>query len=82
MIRLFATLCSMFTVSPGMPAVEFCNEVVIAEKPLETDVGREMAACNVTAQQQIAAMLPEGYTVRDFRCDTDKGKNFRPRNSI
>lgn len=56
MITLLATLCHMATVSPGVPAIEFCQEQVVARA--ESDE----ATCYIMAQQLIAPRLLPGYT--------------------
>ena len=76
MITMLATLCHMATVSPGMPAIEFCQEQVIARAESSEEV------CYLMAQQIIAPRLLPGYTVRNIRCASDKDGKDSPRNSI
>lgn len=76
MITMLATLCHMATVAPGMPAIEFCQEQVIARS--ESDV----ESCYMMAQQIIAPRLMPGFTVRGIRCASDKDGKDKPRNAI
>lgn len=74
MITMLATLCHMSSVSPGTPAIEFCQEQVVAQRD-----GEDTDSCYVIAQQIIAPRLMPGFTVKQIRCI--KG-NETPRNAI
>ena len=81
MITLLATLCHMATVSPGMPAVEFFQEQVVAHKDEEA-TSDNIAACYVAAQMLIAPRLTPGYTVHEIRCASDRDGKDKPRDAI
>lgn len=72
-ITMLATLCHMATVAPGVPAIEFCQEQVVARGEGEVE------SCYMAAQQIIAPRLEAGYTVKQIRCA--KG-NETPRDAI
>lgn len=81
MITMLATLCHMATVSPGMPAIEFCQEVVV-DKSIEEPTKENIAACYLAAQPTIAARIMPGFTVHEIRCAGDKDAKDKPKNSI
>jgi hypothetical protein len=75
-ITMLATLCHMATVGPGVPAIEFCQEQVVARAESSEE------SCYMMAQQIIAPRLMPGFTVRGIRCATDKDGKDRPRDAI
>lgn len=81
MITMLATLCHMATVSPGMPAIEFCQEYVIAQKE-DSGSPEEITACYIAAQAVVAQRLKPDETVKEIRCATDKDGKDKPRNAI
>ena len=81
MITMLATLCHMATVSPGMTAVEFCQEQIVAQQDQEP-TRENIAACFAAAQMTIASMLPRGYTVHEIRCASDRDGGDKPRDAI
>lgn len=82
-ITMFATLCHMATVSPGMPPVEFCQEQIVgrADKDVATkkEIEEAVTGCFTAAQMEIAARLLPGFTVKEIRCEPGNGK---PKGSI
>lgn len=82
MITMLATLCHMATVSPGVPAIEFCQEQVVAQRDTGDDSDDAINACYVAAQQIIAPRLLPGFTVKSIRCANDRQGKDKPRNSI
>lgn len=81
MITMLATLCHMATVAPGMPAIEFCQEQVVAQRDDEA-TKENITACYLAAQPIIAQRLAPGYTVHSIRCAGDKDGKDKPRNAI
>lgn len=87
-ITMLATLCHMASVSPGMPAVEFCEEVVVAERVEDIDprdkAAKEAAVgvCYNAAQMTIAQRLMPGFTVHAIRCSDGHDGQDKPRNAI
>lgn len=79
MITMLATLCHLATVSPGMPAIEFCQEQIVAQRD---DDGATAESCYAAAQQVIAPRLMPGFTVKEIRCASDKDGKDHPRNAI
>lgn len=81
MITMLATLCHMATVAPGMPAIEFCQEQVVAQREDEP-TKENINACYLAAQPLIASRLMPGYTVHNIRCASDKDGKDKPRDAI
>lgn len=81
MITMLATLCHMATVSPGMPAIEFCQEVVV-DRSIDEPTAENITACYLAAQPTIAQRLVPGYTVHSIRCAGDKDGKDTPKDSI
>lgn len=80
MITMLATLCHMASVSPGMPAIEFCQEQVVAQQDQEP-TEENIAACYTAAQLTIAQRLLPGYTVHEIRCASDREGKDKPKDS-
>ena len=81
MITMLATLCHMATVSPGMPAIEFCQEVVV-DRSIDEPTPENLDVCYRASQPTVAQRLMPGFTVRGIRCAGDKDGRDKPRNSI
>jgi hypothetical protein len=81
MITMLATLCHMATVSPGLPAIEFCQEEVVAQRADEPTTDN-LTACYLAAQPMIAQRLLPGYTLHGVRCAGDRDGKDKPRNAI
>ncbi len=81
MITMLATLCHMAIISPGMPAIEFCQEVVV-DRSLDEPTKENVVACYIASQRVVAQRLLPGYTAHEIRCVGDKDGKDRPRNAI
>lgn len=81
MITMLATLCHMATVSPGMPAIEFCQEVVV-DRSIDEPTKENIAACYLASQPIIAQRLLPGFTVHSIRCAGDRDGKDKPRDAI
>ena len=80
MIVMLATLCHLASVSPGMPAIEFCQEQVVATQEIEP-TKENIAACYTAAQMTIAQRLMPGYSVHEIRCASDMDGKDKPKGS-
>lgn len=80
MITMLATLCHMATISPGMPAIEFCQEVVV-DHSIDEPTRENIAACYTAAQMTIAQRIQPGFTVHEIRCASDRDGKDKPKNS-
>ena len=63
-----------------MPAIEFCQEQVVATQEIEP-TKENIAACYTAAQMTIAQRLMPGYGVHEIRCASDKDGGDRPKGS-
>jgi hypothetical protein len=77
---MLATLCHMATISPGMPAIEFCQEVVV-DHSVDEPTKENINACYVAAQMTVAQRIQPGYTVHEVRCASDRDGKDKPKNS-
>jgi hypothetical protein len=68
--------------------VEFCQERIIDQQDVDIDpkdkvaVASAVNACYRAAQPEIAQRLEPGFTLREFRCATDKEGKDKPKGSI